>query len=164
MSLFLPMLLSPLHMSLRPGAEVLVLGKGPVMLLAAKLAALRGYRTTCAVTEELRDGTKLLYNEHTPAGSLPLTLLPASPATPGFDREQAYATIAAAEGVVIAFDELNAGQTALDASVLDTWLNPGRSSVQHISLMSRFCNGDGSRDSNAEESLDSWRRATRSTH
>ena len=36
--------------SLAPGASVLLVGSGPVLLLAARLAAIKGFDTTCAAS------------------------------------------------------------------------------------------------------------------
>ena len=38
--------------ALQPGEEVVVIGQGPVQYLAARLAALRGFRTTLALFGE----------------------------------------------------------------------------------------------------------------
>ena len=128
--------------ALAPGANVLVLGRGPVMLLAAKLAALRGYSTTCAVAQDYGDAVDaptLVYGKDADDSVLPLTLLPASPSTQGFDPTVARAAIAAADGVIVAFDD----DSTLDESILNTWIPKDRSQAKHICFMSRYLNGAG---------------------
>ena len=130
--------------ALAPGANVLVLGRGPVMLLAAKLAALRGYSTTVAVAQDYGDAVDaptLVYGTEKDADDslLPLTLLPASPSTKGFDPTVARAAIAAADGVIVAFDD----DSTLDESILNTWIPMDKSQAKHICFMSRYLNGAG---------------------
>ena len=132
-------------MALSPGDNVLVLGKGPVMLLAAKLAALRGYDTTCAIAADYgdaKDAKRLIFGSEPDDSfrlSERLTLLPASPSTAGFDPNMARAAIASADGVIVAFDD----DVTADASILNTWIPADRSRAKHISFMSRYLNGAG---------------------
>ena len=129
-------------MAISAGANVLVLGRGPVMLLAAKLAALRGYSTTVAVAEDYKDAKdapKLIFGAKNENEDIPLIILPASPSTAGFDPNVARAAIAAADAVIIAFDDDN----TVDDSILNTWVPQDRSGAKHISFMSRYLNGKG---------------------
>jgi len=112
------------------------------MLLAAKLAALRGYSTTVAVAQDYGDAVDaptLVYGKDADDSLLPLTLLPASPSTKGFDPTVARAAIAAADGVIVAFDD----DSTLDESILNTWIPMDKSQAKHICFMSRYLNGAG---------------------
>jgi len=131
-----------LRMSALPpsGSSVLVVGSGAIHVLAARISALRGYETTLALAPREMDTAKeLLYDAKYPEGSLPITTLP-------IVGEQAIASdiekaVANAEGLIIAFDS---DRQFLPESALNIFLPPnGGTKIAHVSLMSRYLNGEG---------------------
>ncbi|KAL1530461.1 hypothetical protein AB1Y20_001363 [Prymnesium parvum] len=124
-------------MNLAQGDQVMVCGTGPVMLLAAKLAAIKGFATTCAVSErdfELAPG--LIYTDLHPEGSLPLEFLKIS--GPDADSNVIEECTSKAKGLVIAFD----GEMTIPERALSVFM-PESNSLQRVSLMSRYLNGAG---------------------
>jgi len=122
-----------------PPAKVLVVGAGPVCVCAAKLAALRGYQTTClAFPEDCNRAASLIYSEKLGCveGSLPLTFIPI--AGPDAEEAQIEATAAEADGLILAID----GENTFGVPVLDTLIRPG-GKLQRVALMSRSLNGNG---------------------
>jgi len=86
-----------------PGANVLVVGFGPVCVCAAKLAALAGFSTTALLyPQECASAPGLVYDSRTEEGSIPLTFMPI--AGPDADGEAIEAVAASAEGVIMAID------------------------------------------------------------
>ena len=83
--------------TLEPGAKVLVTGKGPVMLLAAKLAAVQGFEVSCLLGTEPDMAERLIGDP-----SLPLTLLPVQGGAA--DPVKVEEAVKSAEGLIIAFD------------------------------------------------------------
>ena len=119
-----------------PGSKVLVVGSGPVCLCAAKLAAVRGFSTTCLVPPgdcELGPG---LVSEGGDLGSLPLTFMPV--AGPEASEEAIEAAAASAEGLILAIDN----EGAFGKPVLETFLQPN-SALKRVAVMSRYLNGEG---------------------
>jgi len=119
-----------------PGSKVLVVGSGPVCLCAAKLAAVRGFSTTCLVPPgdcELGPG---LVSEGGDLGSLPLTFMPV--AGPEASEEAIEAAAASAEGLILAIDN----EGAFGKPVLETFLQPS-SALKRVAVMSRYLNGEG---------------------
>jgi len=122
-----------------PPGKVLVVGAGPVCLCAAKLAALRGYQTTClAFPEDCNRAASLIYSEKLGCldGSLPLTFMPI--AGPDVEEAQIEAIAAEADGLILAID----GENTFGVPVLDTLIRPD-GKLQRVSLMSRSLNGNG---------------------
>jgi len=118
-----------------PPAPVLVVGSGPVQVLAARLAAIRGYQTTLACIPQLIDESKTyIWNDKYPEGSIPLNIIP-------IDDTQAMAdAISAAQGLIVALDR----QTDfLPEPVLNAVLSKEFSNVKRVALMSRYLNGEG---------------------
>jgi len=103
-------------MELKAGDDVMVAGNGPVMLLAAKLAAIKGYSTTCALSpKELEQAARLVFTDVHPEGSLPISFVPIA----GPDAEAAVieACVAKAKGLILAFDgEMTIPESALKGS------------------------------------------------
>ena len=98
------------RMALSEGDEVLVVGRGAVMLLAAKMAASRGFKTTVLIGEDTTTAAKLLGDKE---NELPLSLL--SVAGEGVDEPAIEAAVNGAAGLIIAFDgEEVAPQAALN--------------------------------------------------
>jgi hypothetical protein len=120
-----------------PGAPVLVVGNGAVQLLAARLAAIRGYQTTLACVPQFIEQAKdFLWDDKYPQGSLPIKLLPIA----GGDAEKGIETAAAAcEGLIVAFDS---EKQAMPDSALSVFLPKG-SKLKRVALMSRYLNGAG---------------------
>jgi len=126
------------RMDLAAGDEVLVCGNGPIMLLAAKLAAVKGYRTTCAVSpQELTQAPTLVYTEEHPDGSIPLSFVPIAGAEA--DPEAIEACVASAKGLIIAFD----GEMTMPEQALNVFMPDGTKSLDRVAVMSRYLNGEG---------------------
>jgi len=125
------------RMVLSEGDEVLVCGAGPVMLLAAKLAAIKGYKTTCALPpRELEPASSLVYTPLHPMGSLPLKFIPIG--GPDADSATFDACVAKARGVIIALD----GEATLPESAVNIFL-PAEQNLERVAVMSRYLNGAG---------------------
>jgi len=123
---------------LAPGSNVVVVGNGPIQSLAAKLAAIKGYKTTlAAVPNDPAIPSKLIFDATYPEGSLPIEILPI--AGDAADGAAIEACCAAADGLIVAFD----GEQTLPESALNIFVPPSGSNVKHISLMSRYLNGAG---------------------
>mmetsp|Transcript_95122 Transcript_95122/g.157014 ORF Transcript_95122/g.157014 Transcript_95122/m.157014 type:complete len:378 (+) Transcript_95122:71-1204(+) len=125
--------------TLAAGANVLVYGNGPVQCLAARLAAIRGFNTKLITQAEEADQAKMLcFDEvHHPEGSIPLSLLPVS--GPGADAVAVEEAVAAADGVIIAFDQ---AASLLSDKALNVFMPP-ESKIKHVVCMSRYLNGQG---------------------
>lgn len=120
--------------TLEPGAKVLVTGKGPVMLLAAKLAAVQGFETSCLLGTDVESAQRLIGDD-----SLSLTLLPVQGGAA--DPDKVEEAVKSAEGLIIAFD----GEEVLSDAALDIFMPEAGSgqSLKHVSLLSRHLNGAG---------------------
>jgi len=124
-------------MTVAPGASVVLCGSGPMLMLTAKLAALRGFETTCAAADgDIAMSSQLIYTTAHPEGSLPITMLPIS--GPDADMAVFGEKIAAADALIIAFD----GERSINEAALNAFMKPG-GKLQHVSLMSRYLNGEG---------------------
>lgn len=124
--------------SLAPGAEVVVVGSGPVLFLVGKLAALAGYKTTVTVgADDAREAAALVYDERHPEGSLPLAFLPI--AGPEASQEAIDAAIKGANGLIIAFD----APRAIPEEALNVFMPLEGGSLQHVAMMSRSLTGRG---------------------
>jgi len=119
-----------------PSAKVVVVGAGPVCICAAKVAALRGFSTTCMVYPADCEQGPGLVNEGGDISGLPLSFMPI--AGPDANEEQIAATAADAEGVIFAVD----GTGAFGAPVIETFVKPG-TALKRVSVMSRNLNGEG---------------------
>jgi len=118
--------------ALAPGSEVIVVGGGPIMLLTAKLAAMRGFKTTCAANpQDAKIGVSLIYTSECPEGSLPLSFLPI--AGPEANSAQIDAAIARSSAVIFAFDN----EQTVSEKVLNVFAPAGSSNVRHICIMVR---------------------------
>jgi len=103
------------------------------------MAALRGYDTTLAVIPKEVDMAKeLLYDANNPEGSLPITLMLV--AGPQADSAVIEACVAKTEGLIIAFDS---DRQFLPDAALNVFMPPGGTNLKHVSLMSRYLNGEG---------------------
>ena len=146
--------------TLEPGAKVLVTGKGPVMLLAAKLAAVQvpplgipasplaasvrlhppppasisvqGFEVCCLLGTEPQMAEDLIGDP-----SLPLTLLPVQGGSA--DPVAVEAAVKSASGLIIAFD----GEEVLSDAALDIFMPKDGTNFKHVSLLSRHLNGEG---------------------
>lgn len=157
----------PRMAALSKGDAVTVVGAGSVSLLAAKLAALRGFETTCAVPDtELKQSKSLVYTDTTPEGSIPLTVRdlgssgalatgPPRPCPadlvaaldppqfmaisgPSASEEVVEACTSATKGLIIAFDtEQTMPQAALNIFM------PEGGNLKRVAAMSRYLNGGG---------------------
>jgi len=123
--------------ALASGDDVVVLGGGPVMLLAAKLAALRGFSTTIAATpDDLGRVDEFLYDSKTTKESLPVATLPIS--GPDADGPKIDACAEAASGLIVAFD----GETVINEGALKVFMREG-AKLKRAAVMSRYLNGEG---------------------
>jgi len=120
-------------MALAAGAEVLVVGRGPVMLLAAKTAAVKGFATTCLLGSDLDMADSLLGD----VSGLPLTLLPV--AGEAADASKIEQSVNDAKGLIIAFDN----EEVVPQKALDVFMPSSGQSLQHVSVLSRNLNGAG---------------------
>jgi len=115
------------------GEEVLVVGRGPVMLLAAKLAAIKGFKTSVLLGNELSTAISLVDDD-----SLPITMLPV--AGEDADAEKIEAAVTGAKGLIIAFD----GEEVVPQGALDVFMPAsGLQKLSHVSVLSRNLNGNG---------------------
>ena len=120
---------------LSPGANVLVVGSGPICTCAVKLAAMRGYSTTALMfPTECESGPELIYDAKMEKDSLPITFMPI--AGPDASEEQIEAVAAKAEGLILAIDD----QKCFGAPVIETFFRPG-GALKRVALMSRYLNG-----------------------
>ena len=121
------------------GGRVVVVGNGGIQVLAARLAAIRGYETTLACIPQFIPQTKLYaYCDTYPEGSIPLTILPiAGEQKEMNDIEDAAA---AAEALILAFDS---DKQTLPDSALNVFLPPSGSKIKRVAMMSRYLNGKG---------------------
>ncbi len=123
--------------ALASGDDVIVLGGGPVMLLAAKLAALRGFSTTLAATpDDLSRVDEFLYDSKTTKDSLPVATLPIS--GPDADGLKIDACAEAASGLIVAFD----AETVINEGALKVFMREG-AKLKRAVVMSRYLNGAG---------------------
>jgi hypothetical protein len=123
---------------LAAGANVVVYGDGPMQCLAARLAAIRGFKTTLLVKgEDLDEAEDLCHDESYAIGSIPLTFVPIS--GEGADEGVLNGTVKAAEGIIVTFDNSADIMTQKGLNIL----MPPNSDVKHISIMSRNLNGEG---------------------
>ena len=120
-----------------PGGNVLVVGSGPVLICAAKLAAIKGFTTTALLfPEECQAAKALIYDKKTEEGSIPLTFMPI--AGPDANEETIEKLAAESEGLILALDN----EKTFGAPVLETFLKPG-GALKRVSMMSRYLNGGG---------------------
>jgi len=124
---------------LAPGSNnLLVIGNGPVQCLTARLAAIRGFTTTIAVPgEDVGQAEQMCFDDNYGEGSTPLSILPIS--GDAVDESAIEAAIKAADGMIIAFDRQEA---LLSERAFEVFVPPD-SKVKHLSLMSRYLNGEG---------------------
>jgi len=123
---------------LAPGSNIVVVGNGPIQSLVAKLAAIKGYKTTlAAVPNDPAIPSRLMYDATHPEGSLPLEILPI--AGDAADGAAIEACCAAADGLIVAFD----GEQTLPESALNIFVPPTGSKIKRVSMMSRYLNGAG---------------------
>mmetsp|Transcript_25494 Transcript_25494/g.64806 ORF Transcript_25494/g.64806 Transcript_25494/m.64806 type:complete len:309 (+) Transcript_25494:39-965(+) len=125
-------------LSVQPGANVLVVGNGGVQILAARLAALRGYETTLALAPQFMTQTEdFIYDDNHPKGSLPLKLM--AIAGDAADAEKIDQACAAADALIVAFDN---EKQFLPEPALNVFMPEG-SNVKRVCMMSRYLNGRG---------------------
>jgi len=121
-----------------PGANVVIFGAGAVQYLTARLAAIRGFKTSLLVaggtTEEAE---QLCYDTKYAQGSIPLTMVPIQGESA--DEALVNATIESADAIIIAFD----GQADILGEKQLNILMPSNSKAKHISVLSRSLNGEG---------------------
>jgi len=125
-------------MSLAPGANVLVVGNGPVHCLAARLAAIKGYQTTlAAIGGTEATSKKMMFDDKYPEDSIPLSVLTIT----GEDADESAVqkTIAAMEGMIVAFDD----ERTLPEASMNVFMPLEGNKVSHVSVMSRYLNGKG---------------------
>ena len=125
-------------MALAPGANVLVVGNGAVQCLAARLAAICGYKTTLAVVAQTREkDEKVVFDSKYPKGSLPLTIMPIT----GDDIVEADIehSINEADGIIVAFDS----ERTLPKASMNVFMPTEGAKLSCVSMMSRYLNGDG---------------------
>ena len=123
-----------IHMgSLPAGAKVLVSGGGPLMLLTAKIAALRGFDVTAAVTPgDLELGPRLV-EESAGVKYIQIT-------GEGADGAAIDAKINEAQGLLLAIDS----EASVPDSVIRVFVNPEAApNLAHVGVMSRYLNGKG---------------------
>lgn len=124
--------------ALAPGAEVIVAGGGPVMLLTAKLCALRGFNVYCAATpQDIAAASSYLFTSEHPEGTLPITMLPI--AGPDATAEAIDGAAARAKAIIFAIDN----EASITDRVLGVFAPLGSSNLEHICIMSRSLNGNG---------------------
>uniref|UniRef100_A0A7S4HPG6 Uncharacterized protein n=1 Tax=Prymnesium polylepis TaxID=72548 RepID=A0A7S4HPG6_9EUKA len=123
---------------LEAGDNVLICGDGPVMILAAKLAAIKGYSTTCALApRSLTEAPKLVYTDAHPEGSLPLSFLPI--AGPDADSVVIDECVANSKGLIVAFDR----EVTMPEGALKVFMPDGETALERVVTMSRYLNGAG---------------------
>lgn len=120
------------RMALSEGDEVLVVGRGAVMLLAAKLAASKGFKTTVLIGDDKKTAERLVGD-----AELPLSLLPV--AGDNVDESAIEAAVTGASGLVIAFD----GEEVAPQQALNVFMPESGGQLKHVSVLSRNLNGDG---------------------
>jgi len=119
-----------------PGGKVVVVGNGPVMLLAAKRAALEGYDTHVVAAASASRYNELLYSmpfEGETIEGLTLVEQITGDAEPAFDE-----LLATCDALIIAVD----GETCLSDGLVDVVL-PTTSTAKRVVAMSRNLNGKG---------------------
>jgi hypothetical protein len=122
-----------------PPAPVLIVGNGAVQVLAARLAAIRGYQTTLACAPQFIEQSKsFLYDVKYPEGSLPLKILPI--AGDQYDAQAIQEAIVNAQGLIIAFDNQS---DFLPEAALNIFMPQDESKVKRVTLLSRYLNGEG---------------------
>lgn len=122
-----------------PGAPVLVVGNGPVQVLAARIAAIRGYETTLACApQSIEESKQYLYDEKYPEGSIPLKIIPI--AGDQFDAQALNDAVSTAQGFIVAFDN---EKDLLPESTLNIFMPTDGSVVKRVAVMSRYLNGSG---------------------
>jgi len=120
-----------------PGGKVLCVGNGPVLLLAAKRAALEGYATTVVAGSSYETYMDLLYeggDYSKPVENLVLLESITGPNEQMFDD-----LLATCDGLLVAID----GDEAISEGLLDVVLPAGVSTCKRIVAMSRNLNGKG---------------------
>jgi len=119
-----------------PKAPIVVVGNGGIQILAARLAAIRGYETTLACAPQFIEQVKgFLYDDTYTADNLPLTILPI--AGDEADADVIAAAAEAAEGLIICFDQ---EAQFMPEAALNVFLKPN---LKRVSVMSRSLNGEG---------------------
>ena len=125
-------------LALSPGANVLCVGSGPIMLLSAKLAALKGYTTTCAAPpSDCETANQIVYNDLHKEGDIPLSFLPI--AGPDASAEAIEAAVNAAEGLIVAIDD----ERAITGAALNVFMPEEGNKLERVAMMSRYLNGNG---------------------
>lgn len=114
-------------------AKVLIVGGGPVALLASKTIAKRGY-DALLITSEVEFSNDLLWEE----GEEKMTNLKLIDPNSESDVDAFESAVGQCEALCIAYDS---GRT-LDSKLLDV-LMPEKSKIRRIALMSRHLNGKG---------------------
>ena len=122
------------RMALAEGDEVLVVGRGAVMLLAAKMAASKGFKTTVLIGDDKKTAETLVGDE---AQELPLSMLPV--AGDDVDETAIEAAVNGASGVIIAFD----GEEVAPQAALNVFMPTSGGQLKHVSVLSKNLNGDG---------------------
>ena len=88
--------------SLVPGASVLLVGSGPVLLLAARLAAIKGFETTCAASpSDIAIGGQVCFDGL--LSSDKINFVPLS--GPDASDDKIAAAVAKSDGMIVAIDE-----------------------------------------------------------
>jgi hypothetical protein len=118
--------------TLEAGDPVLVTGKGPVMILAAKLAAIKGFKTTCLLGTDVASAQSLV-------GDVPEELTLLSVVGEGADPAAVEAAVTGAKGLIIAFD----GEEVVSEAALNVFMPAEGQDLKHVSLLSRNLNGEG---------------------
>lgn len=119
----------------RNSGKVLVVGNGPVFLLAAKNAARLGYETTIVGGARSELYGDLLWSENSPADPKLTVLDVTDQGVAEFNT-----AVAEADGVIIAFDQ----EQVLSDSLLDVVVAPSNTGKsRRIVALSRNLNGEG---------------------
>jgi len=128
----------PLSMAAVPaGGKVLVVGVGPVMLLAAKRAALEGYDTYVVTGNKAGFYKELLYSDVWQGKELPnLTLLEQ---ITGDGEAEFDKLLQSVDGVIMAMDN----DDAITEGLVDVVLPAEKTKVTRVVAMSRNLNGKG---------------------
>jgi len=118
-----------------PGGSVLCIGNGPVLLLSAKQAALRGFETYIISGAQTAAYRKLLYAE----GDQELPNLKLIESVTGDDEDFFDNMVAKVEGVIVAIDEGG----AVSDGLLEVALPESAQNLKRVVGMSRSLNGKG---------------------
>jgi hypothetical protein len=122
--------------ALPDGANVLVYGSGPIQALAARLAAIRGFKTS-KISQDVDQDMAWCYDDVYPEDKIPLTILPISGGEGTVAAVQK--AVDEAEGCIIAFDKDIEYMSEAKLNIVV----PSTSKMKHVALMSRYLNGGG---------------------